>query len=948
MLSMPCPDNNTIAELVCKQLGPRELVEVEAHVADCPTCRKVVGMLAATSLPRIAASAVGTEPAPRRPAALIRAGATVGRYQIRGLLGAGAMGVVYKAHDPELDRSVALKLLHPELASDDAVASAHLLAEAQALAKMRHPNVVTVYDAGTHGDLVFVAMELVDGHTLRQWLAARRSWREVARLFVAAGHGLAAAHALGIVHRDFKPENVLIGDAGEVCVSDFGLARPVGSGGEIAGTPKYMAPEQRAGGASDPGADQYSFCVAFEEALEGTRAPAWVRAIIKRGRSKDPAARFASIDALLAQLRKQSSRRRRGLVVLAVGGLLAGTVGISRWALDASPPSCRFERELDGVWDGGRRRAVESAFSRSDPILGTVAAEQAAHALDEYATAWTRMRTEACEAASARTQTDRLVDLRMSCLDRRRTELGALVRVFEAADRDVVRKAVTAARTLEPLAECANTRALLARHPMSPEARARMTEWSQQLATSRSDAAVGRYRPARELAARVAADARALGAREIEAEAMLLDGTCSDKLAEPERAGAAYRDAALAAESTGNDDLAARARVLRVKPAADLRKFEDGHEHVRAARAAIERAGGSPPLAELLATHEAILLAAEDKPEDARARFQTALEIALRHYGANDPMTARAHNNLGGSQMALGKYADAQASYERALEIRRRVLGDQHPDVGTSHQSLGQVLSFQGKTEPALAQFRLALAINEASFGVDHPSASRALHGIAGELVNLGRYDEALAMQRRLLGVLAPVPNAQRQVALVHNSIADVLELLGRRDEALAEYQIAIAMREKLLGRDHVELSQSLTNMAIALTALGRHDDALAALERSLQIKAGKLPPDHVNLVPALIGIGRVEIAAGRPARAIAHLERAEAILVANAADPVDLATCRYALAQALWETNRSRARALALARTAREVFAGAGAARAEDLQAVDDWLATKAAPDAR
>ena len=206
------------------------------------------------------------------------------------VLGAGGMGVVYGAFDPELQRKVALKLVRAELT--DAELRARLWREAQAMARIRHPNVITVFDVGTWNGQIFVAMEVIDGWTLSSWQAARsRSVDEILRVFAAGGRGLAAAHAVGLVHRDFKPDNVLIGGDGRVCVTDFGLARAVAMPSEIeepsspdatvegeltrqgavVGTPAYMAPEQMRGTAPDGRADQFSFCVALFEALYGVR-----------------------------------------------------------------------------------------------------------------------------------------------------------------------------------------------------------------------------------------------------------------------------------------------------------------------------------------------------------------------------------------------------------------------------------------------------------------------------------------------------------------------------------------------------------------------------------------------------------------------------------------------------------------------------------------------------
>ncbi|HET6583005.1 MAG TPA: serine/threonine-protein kinase, partial [Nannocystaceae bacterium] len=223
-------------------------------------------------------------------------GTTLGRYVVLERIGSGGMGVVYAAYDPQLDRKVALKLLHAREERDgDSGGRARVLREAQAMARLSHPNVVAVHDVGVVDDTLFVAMEFVEGVTLGHFIAAgSRRWNEVLDVFEPAGRGLAAAHAAGLVHRDFKPDNVMIGNDGRVRVMDFGLARAAaeittesseGSGGSIVelsgvdrltrtgalvGTPAYMAPELLAGGNADARSDQFAFCVALHRALYGT------------------------------------------------------------------------------------------------------------------------------------------------------------------------------------------------------------------------------------------------------------------------------------------------------------------------------------------------------------------------------------------------------------------------------------------------------------------------------------------------------------------------------------------------------------------------------------------------------------------------------------------------------------------------------------------------------
>jgi predicted Ser/Thr protein kinase len=387
---MGCLSPSAVQEYL--QALPDDRAGVEEHLDGCDDCRALVA----------AAAQLSTQ--------------GVSRYVLGARIGGGGMGVVYEAHDPELRRRVAVKVLA------SGAADARLLREAQALARVSHPNVVPIYDVGTQGAIVFLAMELVEGRNLREWLAARpRRVAEILDVLIAAGRGLAAAHAAGLVHRDFKPENVLVGDDGRVRVTDFGLARdqheaaslelPAAESsdllagelthrGALVGTPVYMAPEQLSGEGGGPRSDQFSFCVTLYEALHGRRpfaagsigelrravgegripdsaAPRWLRRVFLRGLAARPGDRFPSIDALLDELQRHraGSPRRLTFAALVCLALAAGVIGLGALRRERATDAARASLEVTSAQLGralARRYETFSALIKATSALPAI------------------------------------------------------------------------------------------------------------------------------------------------------------------------------------------------------------------------------------------------------------------------------------------------------------------------------------------------------------------------------------------------------------------------------------------------------------------------------------------------------------------------------------------------------------------------------------------------
>ena len=382
-------DDNAASEFVSGSLPPWAVGKVETHLAGCRDCRALVAALAAdanedsraVTMPHERISASQVAALTRKTLAI---GDRVGRYLVLASLGAGGMGVVFAAYDPNLGRKIALKLLRSGLAGSSKDARNRLRREAQAIAQLSHPNVVSVYDVGTtdDGDL-YIAMEFVEGDTLTTWLHKYpRTWREIIDVFVQAARGLASAHGVGLLHRDFKPDNVLVGGDGRVRVTDFGLARSLlapdesahgklvvdalnltlTATGAVLGTPRYMPPEQMTGADLDARSDQFSFCVALYEALYGrhplrdatsmrmidtadhaqpppetSKVPVAIGQAVMRGLERDRARRFPSMGALVDELVPRPRRSPRRYAGAAIAAVLA--VGAATAAFVVHPPS---------------------------------------------------------------------------------------------------------------------------------------------------------------------------------------------------------------------------------------------------------------------------------------------------------------------------------------------------------------------------------------------------------------------------------------------------------------------------------------------------------------------------------------------------------------------------------------------------------------------------------
>jgi len=925
---MQCPDAETIQSLVEGRAEEGARARIVAHAEECPTCRATLVQLMRRRTPL-----------PRPADAELVPGNVVDRYVVEARLGAGGMGVVYAARDPELDRRVALKLLHARVLGDASAtdARARLQREAQALARVSHPNVIGVHDIGTHAGQVFVAMELVDGWTLRQWLREKkRPWREIVATFLLAARGLAAAHRAGLIHRDVKPDNILIGRDGRVRVTDFGLARslaadegeagaaPAGGAsaltatltqtGTTLGTPAYMAPEQHTGAPTSPRTDQFSFCVALHEALYGERpfagddlvtladaihagqvraapvdtdVPGRLRKLLLRGLSADPEARWPSMDALIAALGPERTRARRlalvGVPVALVALLAAAAIPLLRHPA-ASAAMCKgAAHKLDGVWNAGRKHALHDAFHASGHPLAEPTWTLVEQRLDGYAGAWVAMHDDACAATRVRgEQTEQLLGLRMQCLEGRLSGLRELTTIFAHADAQVVGKALAASERLARLEGCAASAELLAPIPPPADAKtaAAVAEVRASLARGRVQLDAGKFDDSRAIARAALAESRALAYAPLEAEVHILlalqDNLAGDmKAAEPE-----LRQAVKLAEMGFHDRAKAEAQVVLVATLAWLGRHNDALEWAEYAQAVLARLGGDAELEANLAENVAVVFS------------------------------------------SMHRFSDATRELDKALAMRKRLFGAHSTEVAGTLALLAAVQTNQGLHEQARATTLEAMALWKDIYGAEHPTVAQTLFGLSTDALVRGEYAQAIDYQQQGIAVLERTLGADDpQLAYAYIDLGAPFELAERREDALASYRKGIALID---GRGETTplLCDALEAVGAIALDLGRPADALAAFTRALTVAEQLGEPAATMLAIARTGVGKSYLELGRAKEALAPLEQALAWRLAQEdVPPNQLGGNRFALARALWQAGGDRARARTLASTAGDDF---------------------------
>lgn len=834
-------------------------------------------------------------------------GSVVDRFVILDVVGRGGMGVVYAAYDPELDRKIALKLVRP---NRPGAGEGQLLREAQAIARLSHPNVVAVYDVGTHRDQVFLAMELVEGRNLGPWLAqAPRSVREILDVFIAAGRGLSAAHAAGVVHRDFKPDNVLIGHDGRVRVADFGVARRFESPGEephdlpdlpeealsaratrsarstlavaeatrwgvAVGTVPYMAPEQLRRGTADARSDQFAFSIALFEALYGERpfagqgaldlvlamesgelrtpspsarrVPPWVRAVLARGLAFDPTARFPSMDALLAALSRDPAAARRRR-----WGLAAAIAALIVAGLGLRELAVRRAR----VCAGGEAKVAELW---SPERKAAVHAAFRATGLPFAEGTW-----EGVERA----------------LDR-----------FAAGWAGMHREACEATRVRGEQSEALLDRRMFCLDQRLRDAGALIDLFShadgpvveKSVAASADLPALASCADLQALNARVpppsdpqVRDAvRKVGQQVAAARASFAAGRYAAGLETARRA-------VTAAEKIAYAPLRAEALVVRGG-------LEERTEDFAAARATLHDAWwtaetGADDEQKARAATTLIRLERLESQFEAAGDWSRFAAATLDRLGAEPSLRARYLLELGLLRSGEGRYAEALVPLREAVALHRAA----RPKGGNADRAelveplgnLGMVLHRNGDYEAARKAYLEALALGRRELGAEHPEVASMLQRVANLLFDQGRFEDSATYSRQALALREKVLGPEHhQVGASLNSLGNALSELGRPIEALACYERALAIQRRAFGEGSPGVAVTLNNIGNVYLNQQRFDLAERQFRLVYDLRAKTLGPEHPSTALALHNVGFALDRRGLAAEALPVFQKALAL----------------------------------------------------------------------
>jgi eukaryotic-like serine/threonine-protein kinase len=935
--------------------------------------------------------------APRDPGAGHEGLQQLGRYLLIEQVGAGAMGVVYKAYDPELDRKVAIKLLKPDVFRKEPTQTARLrlVREAQAMARLSHPNVVPIHDVGTTGDRLFVAMEFVAGQTLRSWLQQqRRRPEEILEKFLQAGRGIAAAHAAGLLHRDFKPENVLLDARGHPKVSDFGLARSLDApeapltdtarvlhaqlalpasplahaltqAGALLGTPAYMAPEQFLGLGIDARTEQFNFCAALWEALYGERAfagdtyealatavcagtlrppgdprdvPKRVHDLLLRGLARQREDRFESFDALLTAFARDPALERRPWVVAGAALLLlaSGTAGALVWKATLPEPCPDPGPRFATVWSAAEKDGLRAAFAGTGAVLADFAAQKASEMLDDYGHRWVSASSSACRDAMVEGQSSQKAYAHQTrCLDRRLATVRQTLASLKASDARAVGRAQQAILGLPPIQSCLEPGA---EEDGAAGPGADAAGWialQDQVDRARSDFVLGMYARVMDTAPALAERAAAEGHLAAQAEALYFLGIALGNSDQHEAAVDALHRSVHAAEVSGADSVRALALISLAFRVSSGGPLDEAHRYAAWAQGVIsrmERRGRQ--VADLHTQLHNVLAQISFAAGDYR-RAAEAGQRALAHLGAApDPfIEGQTRERLGLALLFLGRPA-AALEVVKLSEQSLAMHGPLHPRVAYLHFIAAGALNALARPAEAEREARTSIELLEKLMGAGTTVQAPPLLALA-EAVAVREPDAGIELVERALHYTRQRAAGGTDVTFFESVLGTILLDAGRPAAAAEAFTRALQWAQQVAEPEHTDTGEAHAGMGLALEALGRRAESERHLRTAKEILERTLGAEHPSLIRVRSGLGRLKLLAGAPQEARPLLEGT----VAAAARPIDLphvALARLALGELAWSAGDS-ASALLQARQARDELAGWGRSpaalgRAEDL----------------
>lgn len=770
----------------------------------------------------------------------------VGRYRLREQLGRGGAGVVWLADDERIGRSVAIK----RLAATEPQARDRLVQEARTLARFCHPNIVQIYEVVHDEGASFAVMEWVEGVSLRQWQAEHPSWRERLAVYREAGRGLAVAHAHAVIHRDFKPDNVVVTAGGDAKVVDFGLALRSGtraSGSVIEGTPGYVAPELRAEAPADARADQYAFCVALRDALLGRGAPASIMAAIERGLAPDPDDRWPDMTALLDRLTLRSRRWWRWTGAAAVAAVAVAIAWFA--APDDRDGACeRSIEQLRAQWTPAAKRRIEQALVRVQSRPGAASWPRLREVLDIRVSDWIAHRAPQC-AAPITARTTAVAQARASCLQRQHRQLIELLGLLHAPDEELAAGALSAALALSPARSCDDPLGEPGAPP-APEPPAALVSIELRVRAGKLTAARERV-DALEAEARGADDARTL------AYALHSKGVVLERLGETDAAEQALQEGYWLAAERGFDEVAAGCAIALIRIEGRMRgDIEAAQRWGQHAQAVLDR---RVPRGARLARLEIRRLSNLGAALEGASRFEESLSHYERALGQLRRVRQEDRTDFEAQQAEVALLANMAvvyghlAQHERAerllldaLASERALLGRHHPDTISTLVMLSTVALRREDTKTARPWLEQALALAERTLPAHHHITGRTLInlGIVSALEGDARqarahYERAAAILRVALGPEHP------QVGAIEGNLGTLALDHGELERARRHTQRAYEIVRAAYGDEHHEVAEAHNDLALIDREQGRCEDARRRIAQAVAVAEATYGVEH-------------------------------------------------------------------------------------------------------